>query len=328
MSAPRRLASRLLRAVARQVPPDSPDSAKAMLRELDFVENDGGALCWALGSTTAIFRYSLPPALKTWFAKGSRNEEGRRRKDAARKAARIACGVAIAAGVALGAFGLLPLLFYFFPAWDLGPVPGWLAAIVVPELIFIVGFVALWRKKRHLAFGILLLAITRATHFLVHIATHRWPVSEALEPWLSRVPQTRGWRGVLAERRIPRARQFQPRVPRRLFGSTHPDGGGSGCRLPAGAHGWCIGGLPGERGTRLASGASGRSLGASLGDRSPGCRLATAAFRGGCRHQESTVVAAKARRRIRRSWQCLGRRRCKRWRGRNAPSAGAARVGA
>jgi hypothetical protein len=53
--------------VARQVPPDSQDSAKAMQRELDFVENDWGALFWALGSTTAIFRYSFPRALKTSF---------------------------------------------------------------------------------------------------------------------------------------------------------------------------------------------------------------------------------------------------------------------
>ena len=58
MSATRRWASRLLRAAVRHASSESQDWANAMLRELDFIENDWEALVLALGSTAAIFRHS------------------------------------------------------------------------------------------------------------------------------------------------------------------------------------------------------------------------------------------------------------------------------
>ncbi len=172
MSAIRSAASRMLRAVLRYAPPDSREWVNAMLRELDFIESDWAAFFWALGSTTAIFKYSIPRRLRAWFGKDSGGEEKLMMKDIGKKAAGVAAGVAIAAGVAVGGFGLVWLMFYLFPKWDLGPVPWWVGVIVVPEAIFVVAIVALWRKRRPMAVGILLLAVTLGTHFIVHVVNH------------------------------------------------------------------------------------------------------------------------------------------------------------
>jgi hypothetical protein len=172
MSSVRRLASGLLRRVLRYAPSDSQDWANAMLRELDFIESDWAALFWALGSTAAIFRYSVPRRLRTFFGKRSNQREGPMVKDIAKKAAGVATGVVIATGVVLAAFGIVWLLFYLFPKWDLGPIPWWVGVIVVPEIIFVVAVVALWRKRRPMAVGILLLAVTLVAHFVAHVAAH------------------------------------------------------------------------------------------------------------------------------------------------------------
>lgn len=93
-------------------------------------------------------------------------------KDIAKKAAGVATGVVIATGVVLAAFGIVWLLFYLFPKWDLGPIPWWVGVIVVPEIIFVVAVVAFWRKRRPMAVGILLLAVTLVAHFVAHVAAH------------------------------------------------------------------------------------------------------------------------------------------------------------
>jgi hypothetical protein len=54
--------------------PTAQDWANAMLRELDFIESGWAALFWALGSTTAIYRYSSR-GLRAWFRKYSGHEE-------------------------------------------------------------------------------------------------------------------------------------------------------------------------------------------------------------------------------------------------------------
>lgn len=172
MSPIRRLALWLLRAVARRAPSASRDWASAMLRELDFVESDWAALFWALGCTFAIFKHFVPRRLKARFGRESGSEEASTMKEIAKKAASIATGAGVGAALVLIAFGIVYLLFYLFPAWDLGPFPWWVAVVVIPEIIFIVSVVALWRKRRYMAVGILLLAITLATHFIVHVATH------------------------------------------------------------------------------------------------------------------------------------------------------------
>jgi hypothetical protein len=174
MSATRRLASRLLRAMVRYSSSDSLDWANAMLRELDFIESDWAALFWALGSTTAIFRHSVPRGLRAWFGKLSNQEEGVILKHIRKHAAGTVSGIVIAIGVLVCAFGLVRLSFLLFPGLGLEQVqwPELLAVIVIPEAIFIVGAVALWRKRRSMAVGFVVSAVILVAHVVVHVSTH------------------------------------------------------------------------------------------------------------------------------------------------------------
>ncbi len=56
MAPSRRLALKILNAVVRFASPAAQDWAKAMLRELDFIENDWTALLWAIGSTRILLK--------------------------------------------------------------------------------------------------------------------------------------------------------------------------------------------------------------------------------------------------------------------------------
>jgi hypothetical protein len=172
MSAPRKLAVRLFRTAVRYVSGESQDWAKAMLGELDYIENDWAALFWALGSTTAIFRHSVAQGLIAWLRKRFTAKGGFMAESFEKKAAGVISGIAVAVAVTAGAFGLVWLLFYYFPAWDLGPIPWWVAVIVIPELIFIIAAVTLWRKRKLMATGIMVYAALLVTHFIVHLATH------------------------------------------------------------------------------------------------------------------------------------------------------------
>ena len=173
MPAARRLAIRVLRAVARHAPDECRDWANAMLRELDFIEGDWAALFWAMGSTTAIFRYSSC-GLKAWCKKYSGYKEELTMKDLGKEIAGLLLGVAMAIALAFCAFGLLQVSLHFFPVLEFGGVPwaAWVIVFAIPETIFIVGAVKLWQKKRPMALGILLSAIIFATHFVMHLVSH------------------------------------------------------------------------------------------------------------------------------------------------------------
>ncbi len=169
------MASKLLDAAVRHLPPDSRCWGNAMLRELDFVESDWAAVFWALGSLTAIFKHSVPRGVRAWLAKQAAREGDRTPKDMARKAAGLASGVVISAGVlAACLFGLSRLSSVLFPEWQLSQRAWaqWLALLGIPETIFLVTAVVLWRRRRTVAAGILLGAVTLITHVIVHIATH------------------------------------------------------------------------------------------------------------------------------------------------------------
>jgi hypothetical protein len=173
LSATRRLASRLLHAVARHASSDCQDWANAMLRELDFIENDWAALFWALGSTTAIFRQHSARGFKALFRKGS-SREGEQMNNIGKKAVGVVSGFVVASTLVLSAFGLLFLASILFPSLDLEHVEWthWLTVIVIPEVIFIIAVVKLWNKRRSVAAGILLSAITLGAHFAIHVAAN------------------------------------------------------------------------------------------------------------------------------------------------------------
>ena len=99
MSVARRLAYRLLNSVVRHVSPNSQDWASAMLRELDFVESDWGALLWALGSVTALFRHSVPRQLRARLEERFGTAQGGMLKNIRKMTAGMLWGVIIASVV-------------------------------------------------------------------------------------------------------------------------------------------------------------------------------------------------------------------------------------
>jgi hypothetical protein len=168
MSSARKFASGLLRAVARRAPSGSREWAAAMLRELDFIENDWAALLWALGSAAAIFGH---PG-KAWFGRKS-SEEERQMNEIGKKTVGLLAGVGVAALLILCAIGAVLLSIRFFPGVGPGRImwTHWLAIISV-ETIFVIAAVKLWRKRAPMAVGILLSGIVLAAHVVIHMATH------------------------------------------------------------------------------------------------------------------------------------------------------------
>jgi len=169
MRLPRRVAVRWLQAVVRNAPSPCREWASAMLRELDFIESDWAALFWALGSTAAVTRHWL----RWWWAWMRNREEEQTMKETMTKVGGVLLGVSISVGIALVGFGMLILVFYFFPALHHRalPWPAWVFASVL-EILLVTGTVKLWQKKRPMAIGILLAAAIFGTHFVMHIASH------------------------------------------------------------------------------------------------------------------------------------------------------------
>ena len=173
MSTVRRLASRLLNGVVQHSSPQSRCWGDAMLRELDFVESDWAALFWALGSTTALCRHSVPRQVKALLSKPFSSSEQLQWKKMARKTTGILSGIAVAGGfLTLCVLALLGLMHSSW--WQLGQgrLAERLLVVVIPESVYIASIVALWRQRRSVALGIVLASITLITHVIIHFATH------------------------------------------------------------------------------------------------------------------------------------------------------------
>jgi hypothetical protein len=169
----RRFAAGLLRAVVRCAPAASRLWAEAMLRELEFVESDWGALWWALGGTTAILRHSGRELLVLCWTYSKRIEE-RAMEQMGKKVGLGVAGAVGAVAVMLAAFGLLYLTAVSFPALGLDRAEWahFLVAIVLPGIALAIVTVLLWRKKRPVAVGIMLSGAVMVTHLAVHFAGH------------------------------------------------------------------------------------------------------------------------------------------------------------
>jgi hypothetical protein len=171
MPLPRKIAVSLLRIVLRHSPTESQQWANAMLQELEFIEGDWEALFWALGSTTAIFRHS-GGRLWVWVARQFGYEEGRM-NDFQKRALGGLSGVGIAAAVTICFMVLVHGTAHVF-GFDNSP---WLPRVAVVmawvmEVLFVGAVIALWRKRRPVAVGILLSAILLGTHFAIYMSTH------------------------------------------------------------------------------------------------------------------------------------------------------------
>ncbi|MGA7341972.1 MAG: hypothetical protein WBE72_13285 [Terracidiphilus sp.] len=170
MGAPRRLAAGLLRAVVRLAPGMSRDWALAVLRELDFIEGEWAALNWALGSATAVLRHAARGWLE-WMTRKRRNQE-ERMNSTGKKALGFASGMLLALLLALSGFGLVRIIGIEFPGHGMDRMhwPHFVGAIVIPEIIFVVAAILLWRKRTAVAAGILFTAAGIGIHVAVHLA--------------------------------------------------------------------------------------------------------------------------------------------------------------
>jgi len=176
MSAARSLASRLLAAVANLSPPRSRPWADAMLRELDFVEGDLGALRWALGGAAALFRHSVPQLWQLALEKRVPVVDVTVR-DLGTKTTGVVSGVVYAGALLLACVGgLARLAAVVSMSWGVGRIPllECSIAFALPEMAFMAAAVALWRKHRSVAAGILLSGVTLVAHLIVHFSKYGW----------------------------------------------------------------------------------------------------------------------------------------------------------
>ncbi len=172
MPVPRKIATWLLRAVLRYSSAESQEWASAMLHELDFIESDWAALLWALGSTTAIFRRSgrglLSLGNKLEIKEGKVNDNQKR-------VLGMMTGVGTGFLLAVGGFVLLLVVLHLISDPARMPFPAQLAIVGIPEIVFAVIAIKLWRKRRPIAVGVLATAILLAAHVVTHVATHGIP---------------------------------------------------------------------------------------------------------------------------------------------------------
>lgn len=167
MGAPRKAAARLLGVAVRMVPEESRDWAIAMLRELDFIEGDWAALFWALGSTMAILRHAIR-VWRMWFKQKQNKEAGM--NNTGKKALGVGLGMLSALALVGCLFAGLRILSILFPGLEHSGWAYWLAVMAIPEAIFVVATVMLWRKKGPVAAGILATGLAMALHVGVHLA--------------------------------------------------------------------------------------------------------------------------------------------------------------
>jgi hypothetical protein len=157
----RQMAARVLQFVVRRSPAHRQSWGGAMLREMDFVDNDWAAVRWALGSAASICRHSLFEQPRTW-----------RVQAIARWTASMLSGVAVAGAVLTMSVLMLVVLMrasWFAPAHEKVIVR--LFIVVIPEAVYLLSAAALWRPKRRIACGILAVGVILVTHSIFHLVT-------------------------------------------------------------------------------------------------------------------------------------------------------------
>jgi len=172
MSTPRKLAAKLLEAVERYAPEQSREWASAMLAELDFIDGDWSALFWALGSATAIARHAAGN-WRNWFS-NTKHPKEEKMESTGKKTVGVLSGAGLALLLAFAGMGLVQFLGFMFPDSGIEHMqwPHFLGAIVIPEIVFVISAILLWRKRPPVAVGILLMGAAIGVHVAVHFATH------------------------------------------------------------------------------------------------------------------------------------------------------------
>jgi hypothetical protein len=176
MGAARTFAERLLRAMLRLAPAERRAWAEAMRRELDFMEGEWGALIWALGCTTAIFRECFQ-GWTSWLWKkcasliGIRpSEEESKMNSTGKKTLGVLAGIGMTLALGVGLFFLRNVIAAGLLSLGI-PKTMWthiLSVILPAELIVVVAAVLLWRRKlAPVAVGMLLTGFVMAAHVVV-----------------------------------------------------------------------------------------------------------------------------------------------------------------
>ncbi|HXT15090.1 MAG TPA: hypothetical protein VN706_05640 [Gemmatimonadaceae bacterium] len=133
--------------------------AGAMLRELDFVEGDWAALRWALGGALAIGVRSMQTARSS----GRLN---------AKAVVSVFSGVVVA--VAVLALSMMIGESRMHPTtagWRHTSAAQLVFIVIIPELAFLLGVYALWRRHRRMAIGIIATGAMVITHAVIHVIT-------------------------------------------------------------------------------------------------------------------------------------------------------------
>jgi hypothetical protein len=167
------MAVALLGAVVRHSPPGSRGWGRAMLREIECIPTDWAALRWALGSTSAIFRYSLEHAWRD--GRSDRSADGALLKAAGKTVGALALAVAFCVSVlAVSVLSITRLSTFLVPEWHLAQTPwaGCMSVLGLPETVFVVAATLLWRKRKTVSAGILGCAVTLAAHFILYVSAH------------------------------------------------------------------------------------------------------------------------------------------------------------
>ena len=143
-----------------------------MLREMECVTTDWAALRWALGGTSAIFRYSMERA---WRDERSDHSNDGPMKVVAKAIGGLALAVAFCIGVlAVCILSLTRVSTFLFPEWHLAQMPWaqYMSVLGMPETIFVIVAAMLWRKRKTVSAGILACAVMLGTHFLLYVSAH------------------------------------------------------------------------------------------------------------------------------------------------------------
>jgi hypothetical protein len=169
MGAPRSVAVRLLSVVVRLAPEESRAWAAAMLGELEFIEDDWAALFWALGSMGALARHAVS-AIRLRILANMKREAVM--NDSGKKAVGVGIGIVSALMLVGCAFATLRIIGVLFPSLGLDHAGWayWLAVMAIPEAVFVIATVMLWRRRGPVAAGILATGLVMALHVAVHFA--------------------------------------------------------------------------------------------------------------------------------------------------------------
>lgn len=87
-----------------------------------------------------------------------------------KKAVGVASGAGLALALALAMFALTQIIIVAFPGLGLHDMhwPHFLGAILIPEIIFVVSAIVLWRSRPPVAAGILLMGAAIGVHVAIH----------------------------------------------------------------------------------------------------------------------------------------------------------------